>query len=401
MIDFEEAFDIVLSRAEILGVKRVPLTESIGCVLAEDIKSGFDIPQFYKSAMDGYAVISEDIVKAPVNLKCVGEISAGKIYNGRLNNGECVKIMTGSPVPEGADAVVMIENTSINFETKMVEVKKPVCKWENVCLKGESVKAGDVVLKKGTILMAPEVALIASTGKKEVMVYKKPEIAILSTGNELIEPGARYEYGKIYNSNGSMICALLLSVGMSPVYLGIATDDEKSLFDKINAGLQSDMLIISGGVSMGDYDLVPVMLKKCGVEKDFHKVAIKPGKPTFFGHLGRTLVFGLPGNPVSVFLNYSIFVKPAIDRIMGKRTSLKIDEGILISDFENKPGRKNFIPCFAKKVNNIYEVSPVRNYHGSGDIAGLLYANGFMIVERDITRLNKDTKVEVMLWRDR
>jgi len=397
MISFEESFETVLNKAEILGEQIVPVSDSIGYVLAEDLVSEFDIPPFNKSAMDGYAVMANDVESIPALLKFTGEISAGAFYRHKLKRGECVKIMTGAPVPENADTVVMIEDTAERKNSR-IEFPKPVTKGSNICYKGEEVKTGTVVLGKGTRMRGPEVCVAASLGKSKIKVFKKPKICIISTGNELLEQNENYESGKIYNSNGPMISALLSHMNVTNNYLGIATDDEHDLTQKIEKGLAADILVLSGGVSVGDYDLVPEVLKRCGVETVFHKIAVKPGKPAFFGFKDKTLVFGLPGNPVAVFLHFHISVKPAIEKIMGMKPQLTWETGTMIEDYTNKPGRKNFIPAFSKKTLETTEVFPVKSYHGSGHIAALTKANSFMILEKDVTYVKKNTHVNILIW---
>jgi len=399
MISFEEAQRLILDTAERLGTKKILLRESLGYVLAEDVKADFDIPPFNKSAMDGYAIKHEDVKTPLFQLYCKGEIAAGNVFKDAIKKGECVKIMTGSPLPDTTDSVIMVEHTKENKKTKIVEFFQSVEKGENVCIKGEEVKAGMIVLKKGTHMRIPELSTAASLGKTQLKVYRKPKVSVLSTGNEILEQNEKFEFGKIYNSNGPMLSALLSGINIEYEYLGIAKDTEADLTVKIRKGLQNNILLLSGGVSMGDYDLAPSVLKKCGVKEVFHKVAIKPGKPLFFGHSGKTLIYGLPGNPVSVFLNFLVNVKPAIDKMIGKIPSHDIEKGILMNDYRNKPGRKNFVPVMVKKSEEKTEVYPVKHYHGSGDISALTRANSFMIIEKDVSFINKNSIVEILPWK--
>jgi len=430
MIEFERALEEVLRRTRRLDIESLSLKEAIGSVLAEDVKSKFDIPSFHKSAMDGYAVCAKDIESAPVDLKCVGEIPAGRFYPGKVKKGECVKIMTGSPLPEGADSVVMIEFTESSppsfilprkggggeesevlpldgsetpgdrWGCNLVRILHRVSKGENVCLKGEDIKKGKIVLKKGTVIRAPEVAVLAILGRAKIRGYRRPKASILCTGDELIEPGHRLlKFSHIYNSNGPMLRSLLSSMNIENQYLGIAKDKEEDLREKMKKGLKDDLLILSGGVSMGDYDLVPKVLRSCGVKVIFHKVSIKPGKPILFGLRGRKLIFGVPGNPVSTYLTFLILIKPAIEKMIGKKISLEIVKGIIKTDFRQKPGkRKHFLPVDVKMKHNERQIFPVKTYHGSADIASLLPANGFMVVDADVSFLKKNSKVDIILW---
>ncbi|MCK4245301.1 MAG: molybdopterin molybdotransferase MoeA [Candidatus Omnitrophica bacterium] len=399
MIEFERALQEVLNRARRLGIESLSLKEAVGSVLAEDVKSKFDIPSFHKSAMDGYALCAKNLESAPVDLRAVGTVPAGGFYPGKVKKGECVKIMTGSPLPEGTDSVIMIEFTKDKREPGWVRILRRVSKGENVCLQGEDIEKGKIVLKKGTLIRVPEVAVLAILGRAKIKVYKRPKVSILCTGDELIEPGYRLKSSHIYNSNGPMICSLLTSMNIENQYLGIAKDEAKDLKKEIEKGLRDNLFILSGGVSMGDYDLVPKVLRSCGVKAIFHKVSIKPGKPILFGLRGRTLIFGVPGNPVSTYLTFLILIKPAIEEMMGKEISLKIEKGILKTDFRQKPGkRKHFLPVYVKMKEKQGEVFPVKSYHGSADIASLLPANGFMMVDADVSFLKKNSKVDIILW---
>ncbi len=422
MIKFEEALRGVLTNTKRLRTTSLSLKKAIGSVLAEDVKSKFDIPSFRKSAMDGYALCAKNLKSIPVDLRVVGTVPAGGFYPGKVKKGECVKIMTGSPLPKGTDSVVMVEFTKNSplssflphrfasrneavggggrWGCNLVRILRRVSKGENVCLKGEDIKKKKVVLKKGAIIRAPEVAVLAMLGRARIRVYKRPKVSVLCTGDELVEIGHRLlKFSHIYNSNGPMLCSLLSSMDIENQYLGIAKDKAKGLKKKIKEGLKSDLFILSGGVSMGDYDLVPRVLRSCGVKVIFHKVSIKPGKPNLFGMKGETLIFGVPGNPVSTYLSFLILIKPAIEKLMGREISLKIEKGILNRDFHQKLGkRKHFLPAWIEMKNNRWEVFPVPTYHGSADIASLLSANGFMIVDAGISFLKQNSQVNIIQW---
>jgi len=423
MIKFEAALKKVLAKADILGIQELPVDKTIGYVLAENIRAGYDMPLFNKSAMDGYAVHSNDLKIVPVRLKCVATIRAGESYSFRRNKrtvkkGECVKIMTGSPLPRGTDSVVMVEYTEED-NNGWIRILKGVNPGENVCFKGEDVKNGSVVLGKGMLIRGPEVAIISSLGITKVKVFRKPTVTILNTGDEIVEPGNKLTYGKIYNSNGHMLLSLFRDMGIKARYLGIAKDEEKILTKKIMEGFNYDIFLISGGVSMGDYDLIPAVLGKCGVKKMFHKIKIKPGKPVFFGIKENRLIFGIPGNPVSTYLVFLILIKPVIDKMMGKKPDLNIRRGILKEDFKQIPGRKHFVPAKvidkldnpadkldnpADKLDNpadkrgLLKVYPVRGYHGSADIFSLSQANAFMIIDENVSLLRRNRWVNLIRW---
>jgi molybdopterin molybdotransferase len=424
MLELEEATLKILGKVRRQKAKTVALEKALGLVLAEDIVAPFDMPPFDKSAMDGYAVSSADISSVPVRLRCIGEAPAGSYSKFAIKKGECVKIMTGSPIPEGADSVVMVEVTRevtsrqspitnyqlpiTNYQSPVtkkveeimsqVEVAKRVEKGENVCFRGEEIKKGALVLRKGTLIRAVEISVAASLGKAKIKVYEMPKIAVLATGSEIVEPGRRVSYGKIYNSNAHLIRSLLSSMGLEGKYLGIARDDEKHLTSRIKEGLKYEVLIVSGGVSEGDYDLVPRILKKCQVREMFHKVAIKPGKPFLFGVKGRTLVFGVPGNPVSTYLDFLVLIRPALNKMMGKDASSNICKGILMSDFHRRKGRKRFVPVSTKMRGNIREVFPITTYHGSADMIALTNADSFMIMERELSSLKKGSEVDILVF---
>ncbi|MFH0774047.1 MAG: gephyrin-like molybdotransferase Glp [bacterium] len=394
MLSFEEAFSKVISSVKRLPQDIVDLVDGLDCVLAGDIKAGFDIPPFNKSAMDGYALRSEDL-SSQIEFLCIGELPAGTSQKLVINKGECVRIMTGSSLPPGADAVVMKENTE--KEGERIRILKPVKPQENVCLKGEDVKKGDVILSHGSLLRPLEISLAASLGCNQIKIYQRPKVSILATGDEITEPGEDIGFGKIFNSNSYLLACLLSSMRIPYKSLGIAKDDENELRNKIEEGLESNLFILSGGVSVGDYDLVPKVLDSYGVEKIFHGISIKPGKPIFFGQSERCFVFGLPGNPVSVFVGFLLFIKPALDKMMGKEPKLHIQKGRLTEDYHQKPGRKQFSPVKAT-FDEGWIITPIRNYHGSGDLASLREANGFMIAGDEISHLSKDAEVEFILW---
>jgi len=397
MISFEEAFKKVISNARILGIKQLSVDKALGYILAEDIKAERDMPPFNKSAMDGYAVRSADLDLVPARLKCRGIIKAGGQFRKGIKKGECIKIMTGSPLPKGTDSVVMVEYTKKENNNR-VKILRALKKYENVCFKGEDVQRGSVVLKKGTLVRGPEVAIASGTGRKKVKVFKKPSAAILNTGDEIIEPGNKLGPANIYNSNGPMLLSLLNALGIETNYLGIAGDTKEKLKKAVRQGLKSDIFLLSGGVSAGDYDLAPDILKSCGVKRVFHKVSIKPGKPVFFGTKQDRLIFGVPGNPVSTYLVFLLLIKPTIEKMSGRQAGLFIRRGRLMQDFKQRPGRKHFVPAKAVDKAGKLCVFPVKGYHGSADMASVSRANAFMIIDGRFSFLKKGSRVEVVEW---
>lgn len=398
MIEFEKAFKEVIGRAKVLGYEGIPVDEAIGYVLAENIISKYDVPPFNKSAMDGYAVNRSDLKSVPVKLKCIDTIRAGQVCGKVVKSGECVKIMTGSPLPKGTDFVVMIEHTERDENNQsLIRIFQNAGSGKNVCLKGEDIKKGEVVLKKGTLIRGPEVSVISTLGMSNVRVYRKPAIAVLNTGSEIIEPGNDLVRGKIYNSNGPMLASLLKKMNVKVAYKGIVGDEEKKLKKAIAEEMKNDILLVSGGVSVGDYDLVPAILNSCGVKKIFHTVKIKPGKPVFFGIKGRKIIFGIPGNPVAAYLIFLVMIKPAIEKMAGMKPMLNIKSGILKVDFRQQPGRKHFVPAVVTDNKNQPQVFPVSDYRGSADIGSLSGANAFMIVNENKSFLRKNSIIKFLL----
>lgn len=398
MIKFEEALKKILENTLTLPARKISIQEAGGMILQEDISSGIEMPPFDKSAMDGYAVNSLDTKSYPVRLKCLGLIQAGDVFTKRLQRGECVKIMTGAPLPKGADSVIMIENT--REDAGFVEVREPVKKGENVCFRAEDIKRGDKVLEKGKRISPSEVGILATVGRRFVKVIPKPKVAILNTGGEIVPLGGKLARFKIYNTNGSMLEALLKCDGIKPRVLGIARDSVKQLNRAIRKGLSDDILLISGGVSMGDYDLIPEVLKNAGVKQIFHKVNIKPGKPLFFGVKNKTVIFGIPGNPVSNFLSYLIFIRPAINKMMGyKYCKPPFKEGIVSARFHTRAGRRHFVLVKVLEERGSFYLSPVDS-HGSADTLSLSKADGFMMVDEGAPIVQSGSKIKFITWKE-
>jgi molybdopterin molybdotransferase len=397
MIEFEEALSMILKNTGILPAEEVPLDGSMGRVLKEDAYSGIEMPPFDKSAVDGYAVKSSDVKKIPARLRCLGLIQAGEAFGRRLARGECVKIMTGAPMPKGADSVVMVEDS--RQQGKYVELSRSAEKGENVCFKGEDLKKRQKVLQKGIRISPSHVAVLATIGIPSVKASGRPRVAILNTGGEIVPLGKKLGRNKIYNSNGPMLSALLKADGIEPRFLGIAKDNVRDLKKEIRRGLDTDILLISGGVSMGDYDLIPSVLEGMGIKKIFHKVNIKPGKPLFFARRKNTIIFGIPGNPVSNFLAYLIFVRPALNKMRGCQCGKPgFKEGVIETGFHSKLGRKHFVLVEVLKRENRYYLTPVTS-HGSADVLALSKADGFMAIGPHTGVIKKGSKVGFITWK--
>lgn len=397
MITYEQALESIVRNTRKLGPERILVEKSVGRILNEDIYSKIAMPPFDKSAMDGYAVRAVDIKSIPAGLKCVGLIQAGESFKRKLRKGECVKIMTGARLPEGADAVIMIEDTK--EEADAIGIFKQVKKKDNVCFKGEDIKIGQRVLDKGVRITPSQAAMLATVGRSFVEVIRRPRVSLINTGGEIVPPGFRLGRNKIYNSNGPLLCSFLESDGITARFLGIVKDEASELRKAIRKGLCADMLLISGGVSMGDYDLIPSVLRELGVREIFHKVNVKPGRPLFFGAKGKALVFGIPGNPVSNFLAYLLFIRPAAYKMTGygNDTTLR-QEGLLKEQFRSKPGRRHFVLVKISRKKNRYYLSAVKS-NGSADTLSLSKADGFMMVDEDLGVIKKNSKAQFITWK--
>ena len=337
MLSFEQARQLILENISTTGSEQISLAEASGRVLAEDIAAPWDMPLWDNSAMDGYAVRSSDCGKIPCRLTITGYIPAGALADGvEVAPGCAVKIMTGAPLPGGADAVVPVEETETATEAQ-VTINEPVQARQHIRFRGEDVLAGERITAAGTIVRPPEVSMLASFGRVLVPVYRRPIVAILSTGDELIEVGRTPGAGEIVNSNTLALAAAVQEAGAIPRIIGIARDNHESHLDKLREGLQADVLVTSAGVSAGDRDLVRIVLEELGVKQVFWKAAIKPGKPIAFGVKDGKPVFSLPGNPVSSLITFEEFVRPALLRMMGQRQVIRpYFRAILRDDVRNK-----------------------------------------------------------------
>ena len=369
------------------------VNDALGDVLAREVRNDREYPPFDRSTRDGYAVRSAEAV-AGAHLKCVGEIKAGDTVTQPLPANACIQIMTGAALPAGADAVVMIEFTQRAGDT--VTFQRATNAGQNFVPKGSEARAGDLALKRGLRLGYAELALAAQVGAFELACFKRPRVAILSTGDEVVPiteaPGAFH----IRNSNSVSLTAQVRLAGGEPVPLGNALDRVDDLSAKIELGLKEDILVLSGGVSMGKYDLVETVLKSLGTEFYFDAVAIRPGKPAVFGRCRDTFVFGLPGNPVSTMVTFQLFVIPAMDVLGGAPPrQLPLLEANLVKTLHEKPGLTHFLPGHFEWTGISPEVKPL-SWQGSGDIAALTQANCFIVVPADRQDIPAGEKVSVL-----
>jgi len=400
MISVEEALGILLSNLPEPKVEQVPFQSALARILAEDIVATSDIPPFYRSALDGFAVRAADIRNAPVELKITGEVRAGGGMPGALHPGEAIAIMTGAPVPEGADAVQMIEQCQVLDPGKRVKILVPVSSRENIAPKGSEAKAGSVVLERGHRVGPAEIAVMATFGYSSVKVFGKPSVAIFATGDELVEFDETPEPDQIRNSNAYCLSSQLRYMGIEADYLGIARDNKEELRQKMLLGLQRDILIITGGVSMGEYDFVRDVFHDLELEILFSKVAIKPGKPTVFARRGQNMVFGLPGNPISALITFECFVRPALGRLCGMTNpDLPRMKGELLANMRQSPGRTAFLPAWVTWQDDGWKVEPLL-WKSSADIIGFAHANATFIFPKNRDFLSRGEIVEIMLLPD-
>ena len=403
VLSVQSARDVVLQHCQrIVGkqaVETVALLESFQRVIAETVTLDCDQPPFARSMRDGFALRAEDLQSAPVSLRCVGEVKAGEAAETTLRAGEAFQIMTGAPVPEGANAVVMVEYTDRQSDT-VVRVLKPVKAGENVAPKGSERRAGETVLRPGRRISTFEAAVLATTGKAEVLVYRRPVVGILATGDELVGvevvPGA----GQIRNSNSVSLYGQVLKNGGIPMILDTAKDNLPDLRRQIQRGLEFDVLLVSGGVSMGKYDLVEPVFKELGVTVHFESVSMRPGKPTVFATWKDRWVFGLPGNPLSTFVAFELFVRPVLRVLQGlPAADLPVVKGTLQADVVERSGRSAFLPAHVSSGSGTLEISPV-NWKGSADVFGAVESNGLLIVPSEAAHLNQGETVDALLFEE-
>ncbi len=400
MISVEEAQEILLANVPERRIEEIQLQSALGRVTAEDLVATLDIPPFNRSAQDGFAVRAADVENAPVDLDIAGESRAGKGMHFRLQPGKASVIMTGAPVPEGADAVQSIELCQFSDDRNKIRILKSVRVEGNIAAKGSEAKAGEVVIPSGHRIGPAELAVLAIFGYGRIRVYRKPSVAILATGDELVEFDQSPGLDQIRNSNAHCLAGQLRYLGLSADYLGIVADDKKKLKEKMLLGLERDVLILTGGVSMGEYDFVKDVFNDLGFKILINKVSIKPGKPTVFARRGDRLIFGLPGNPISTLITFECFVRPVLGRLCGmKKPELPKMKGRLLADATHTPGRTGYMPGWAFWEEDGWKVNPLR-WKGSADIIGFTKANAAYIFPKERDSLSRGETVEIMLLPD-
>ena len=387
MLTVEEARQQMLDTITVLPTEAVGILDSLGTILAEDVYASENIPPFHNSAMDGFAVVAADVLNAseahPVQLSVVETIQAGRAPTACIQRGSAARIMTGAMMPEGADAVVMQEVTE--SEGEQVTIFEGVEPDENVRFTGESVKQGDLVMSQGKLIRPQEIAMFASLNRSEVAVYKRPKVAVVSTGDELTPLGEPLAAGKIRDSNRYGICAQIEEAGCDPVDMGIARDDEAETERKFRKALEgADALITSGGVSVGEFDVVKTVLSKLG-EINFWRVAMKPGKPQAYGIADGKPIFGLPGNPVSSLVVFELFVRPALLKMAGHSELLRPTfKAVLEEEVSNKDGRVSFMRSVITSQDGKH-YAKTTGPQGSGILHSLVLANGFIVIPAGAT----------------
>jgi len=394
MLTYEEARERILDRVSPLGVERVPLDAAAGRSLGEEVRAPGDLPPWDNSAMDGYAVRSADC-RGDAVLAIAGYQTAGGPGAGAVSPGGAVRIMTGAPIPLGCDAVVPFEDAE--ERDGAVRIDAPVHPRRHIRFRGEDVRAGERVIPEGTILRPPEISLLASFGRARIPVYRKPRVAVLSTGDELVELGEAAGAGKIVNSNSYALAAAIVEAGGEPVLLGIARDEREDLKAKLSEGLAADVLVTSAGVSAGDRDLVRDVLAELGVENVFWKVLVKPGGPTAFGVAGRKPVFSLPGNPVSSLITFEVFVRPALRKMTGSPDPVKKPvKATLAEAVEKKPGKTHFLRVRVEPGEKGY-VARTAGDQNTGILRTLVLADGIAILPQERTTFASGEPVDVLL----
>jgi molybdopterin molybdotransferase len=399
LLPVEEARRIVEGATGPIGAEEVALDDALGRILAERIVAPNDVPAVDRSAMDGYAFRAADVASVPAELAVVEFLPAGRGAEGIVvGPGQAVRIMTGAPVPRGADAIQMIERTESAPDGKSVRVLASVASGANILVQAEDVRRGEEVLRAGTRIRSPEIGVLAAFGRLRPRVYRRPKVHILSTGDEVVEAAAAPLPHQVRNSNGPAVAALLREVGIAPIPLGIVGDDRASLDAGIRAGLEGDMLVLIGGVSVGDRDLVAGRLAAAGVTTLFHRIAMKPGKPLLFGRRGGCLVFGLPGNPLSALTACMLFVLPAAGRLMGQdAVPERTLKARLAAPLRQKPGRTWYRLAAIELQDGIPVATPVPS-SSSGDLISATRANGFIVVPAETAEIAAGSDVGALLW---
>ncbi len=394
MLTYDEALAQILGGIAPLPPVVLPLAEALGCVLAEDVTAPFPLPPFANSSMDGFAVRAAELARLPVTLAVQGDIPAGALSVPALDAEKVLRIMTGAPLPPGADAVVPVEETEMAGSG--IRFREAVTAGQCVRPAGEDVVAGAVVLAAGGLVRAAHVGMAASVGRASLRVHPRPRVAVLSTGDELVEPGTALQPGQIYNSNAYALAAAVVEAGGVVTHRIHVRDTAPALRAALDAGAGTDVLVSSGGVSVGDFDFVKDVFAERGT-LDFWRVAIRPGKPVAFGRWGETLFFGLPGNPVSSLVTFELFARPALRRLAGRvDTARTVIQAVLTEEAAHAPGRQSYQRAVATREGGGYLVRPLSR-QGSGMLSALVEADALLVLAPDVARFPAGASVPVLL----
>jgi len=407
MLSVEQARDRVLAGLIPLEPESVPIISALGRVLAENVKAGYDIPPHANTAMDGYAMKAGDTADAsesnPVWLEVIGELAAGYVCQQEVTPGTAIRIMTGAPIPQGADSIVRFER--VKFDGNRIQITRPVPTGDEIRIAGEDVKKGDLVLSRGTRLRPQDIGMLASLGVTDVAVTKRPQVGILATGDELVGIDKPLAPGKIRNSNSYSTAAQVVRYGGEPLLLGIASDNKEQITDKIHESVRQgiDLLIVSGGVSVGDFDVVKTVLAAQGAI-DFWQVRMKPGKPLAFGHIiagkKQIPVLGTPGNPVSTMISFELFARPILLALLGASdTEHPTIRAKLADPISYKDDRRHFLRVKLEKAEDGY-VAHLTGDQGSGILMSMVQADGLAIIPETCSSVDRGMDVEVILLGD-
>jgi molybdopterin molybdotransferase len=402
MISVEKALKTILVNFRPLGLEKINILEAQKRVIGEDVFAPHNIPSADNSAMDGYAVRHIDTRGAtkdkPLQLKIIEDIPAGKVALKKIKKGEAARIMTGAVIPEGADSVIRQEDTKKDGNTVILYAS--VTKGQNIRFAGEDVRTGELVVKKGIALRPADIGMLAALGKAFISVYQKPRVAIMSTGDELVDIETNPPLGKIINSNSYSLAAQVLECGGIPIMLGISKDKKIDLQEKFKTALHADVIISSGGVSVGDFDFVKDVMGEIGNAMHFWQVAMRPGKPLAFGSIESVPLFGLPGNPVSAMVSFEQFVRPSLLKMQGhKKIFRQKIKAVCAQEIQKSGGFRHFIRAVVKKEKDQY-IASVTGDQGSGILKSMVIANALIVMGENEIRIKKGEQVTIQLLDD-
>jgi molybdopterin molybdotransferase len=399
MISVERALETILAGCRPLGFEKIDILEASGRVIGEDVIAQRDIPPAPNSAKDGYAVRSIDTkgakARKPMELRVIETIAAGSLSRKTVNKGQAARIMTGAVIPKGADAVVLREDT--DEKGKTVIIKTSMSRGAEIRFAGEDVKKGELVIKTGSVLRPGHIGMLAALGRAFVTVYQKPRVAILSTGDELVELEADPSPGKIVNSNSYSLAAQVRDCGGIPMMMGIAHDNRSELAEKFQAAGRADVILSSGGVSVGDYDFVKDVMADSGNAMHFWKVAMRPGKPTAFGSINGVPLFGLPGNPAAVMVSFEQLVRPYLLKMQGHTQIFRqIFKAVSAQNIRKETGFKHFLRAVVQKEGDRYVVRTTGE-QGSGILKSMVTANAFIVLDENVSSVKKEDEVVLQM----